>query len=167
MVPGNDLCDILGLFFDLAGSMDVKQQKEIETLEKYKIAYNNKVRREKKAKEKGGIENSEAVKSMREENNRLIKEKEDVLSELQEAKENLDVLLQDNDEKDQKIKDLVNELKIKQTQAETLMQGLSTATEEQEQINSLYKDINLKLKAVEVEKELTNKRLKVIRSEKE
>lgn len=47
------------------------------------------------------------------------------------------------------------------------MQGLSTATEEQEQINSLYKDINLKLKAVEVEKELTNKRLKVIRSEKE
>ena len=93
MVPGNDLCDILGLFFDLAGSMDVKQQKEIETLEKYKIAYNNKVRREKKAKEKGGIENSEAVKSMREENNRLIKEKDDVLSELQEAKENLDVLL--------------------------------------------------------------------------
>ena len=47
------------------------------------------------------------------------------------------------------------------------MQGLSTATEEQDQINSLYKDINLKLKAVEVEKELTNKRLKVIRSEKE
>ena len=113
MVPGNDLCDILGLFFDLSGSMDVKHQKEIETLEKYKIAYNNKVRREKKAKEKGGIENNEAVKAMREENNRLLKEKDDVLQELQEAKENLDVLLLDNDEKDQKIKDLVNELKIK------------------------------------------------------
>ena len=78
MVPGNDLCDILGLFFDLAGSMDVKQQKELETLEKYKIAYNNKVRREKKAKDKGGIETNEAVKAMRDENNRLIKEKEQV-----------------------------------------------------------------------------------------
>ena len=167
MVPGNDLCDILGLFFDLAGSMELKQKKDIEVLEKYKVAYNNKVRREKKAKEKGGIENDEAVKSMREENNRLHKEKEEALKELERQKEDLDILLIDNDEKDQKIKDLINELKIKQTQAETLLQGLSTATEEQNQINSLYKDMNLKLKAVEVEKELSNKRLKVIRTEKE
>ena len=53
MVPGNELCDILGLFFDLAESMEVKHNKQKDALEKYKKAYNNKVKREKRDKEKG------------------------------------------------------------------------------------------------------------------
>jgi len=53
MVTGGDLCDMCGLFFDLAESLNFKWQKTSEALEKYKIAYNNKVRREKRNKEKG------------------------------------------------------------------------------------------------------------------
>ena len=77
MVPGNDLCDILGLFFDLAESMEEKHAKKLDALEKYKIAYNNKVRREKKAKEKGVEEDDPRFKTLRETNTKLIQEKED------------------------------------------------------------------------------------------
>ena len=48
MVCGHDLCEMLGLFHDLAEAIDQTNRVKIAELEKYKIAYNNRVRRDKK-----------------------------------------------------------------------------------------------------------------------
>ena len=48
MVLGSDLCEMLGLFHDLAEAIDLLNVKKVSELEKYKIAYNNRVRRDKK-----------------------------------------------------------------------------------------------------------------------
>ena len=124
MVPGNDLCDILGLFFDLAESMEVKNNKKLDALEKYKIAYNNKVRREKREKEKNIEDNDPRFKTLREANTKLAQEREEIQKELDEVKENLELLLIDNDEKEKNIKELLTDLNIKTSQAESMMKGL-------------------------------------------
>ena len=49
MVCGNDLCEMLGLFHDLAEAIDQTNRAKLAELERYKIAYNNRVRRDKKA----------------------------------------------------------------------------------------------------------------------
>ena len=49
MVCGHDLCEMLGLFHDLAEAIDYTNRAKIAELERYKIAYNNRVRRDKKA----------------------------------------------------------------------------------------------------------------------
>ena len=51
MVCGNDLIEMLGLFHDLAEESRVTSLRKIEEMEKFKIAYNNRVRRDKKAAE--------------------------------------------------------------------------------------------------------------------
>ena len=51
MVSGSDLVEMLGLFHDLAEAINELNIKKIQELEKYKIAYNNRVRRDKKQKE--------------------------------------------------------------------------------------------------------------------
>ena len=51
MVCGNDLIEMLGLFHDLAEESRGMLLHKIEEMEKYKIAYNNRVRRDKKAAE--------------------------------------------------------------------------------------------------------------------
>lgn len=48
MVCGSDLCEMLGLFHDLAEAINELNVKKIGELEKYKIAYNNRVRRDKR-----------------------------------------------------------------------------------------------------------------------
>ena len=48
MVTGSDLCEMLGLFHDLAEAINELNIKKIGELEKYKIAYNNRVRRDKR-----------------------------------------------------------------------------------------------------------------------
>ena len=134
MVPGSDLCDILGLFFDLAESMEVKHSRQKDALEKYKKAYNNKVKREKREKEKGAIEEDDPrFKTLREANTKLTQESEEYQKELENQKENLEVLLIDNDEKEAKIKELITDLNIKSATIENLMQGLTQATAESDQ----------------------------------
>lgn len=51
IVSGNDLCEMLGLFNDLAEAANELSAKKIRELEKYKIAYTNRVIRDKKDKE--------------------------------------------------------------------------------------------------------------------
>ena len=90
MVPGNDLCDILGLFFDLAESMEVKHQRQKDALEKYKKAYNNKVKREKRDKEKGTSEIDETrFKALQDANTKSMQENEELRKEIEELKENV------------------------------------------------------------------------------
>ena len=48
MVCGSDLCEMLGLFHDLAEAQVAANVLKVAELEKYKIAYNNRVRRDKK-----------------------------------------------------------------------------------------------------------------------
>ena len=48
MVCGSDLCEMLGLFHDLAEAINEVNIKKLQELEKYKIAYNNRVRRDKR-----------------------------------------------------------------------------------------------------------------------
>ena len=52
MVCGTDLCEMLGLFHDLAEAINEANVQKIAELEKYKIAYNNRVRRDKRAEKK-------------------------------------------------------------------------------------------------------------------
>ena len=149
MVPGSDLCDILGLFFDLAESMEVKHSRQKDALEKYKKAYNNKVKREKREKEKGAIEEDDPrFKTLREANTKLTQESEEYQKELENQKENLEVLLIDNDEKEAKIKELITDLNIKTQTIENLMQGLTQATEESDQINKKAKDLEMQARTV-------------------
>lgn len=48
VVRGSDMCELLGLFFDLAEAGQQASQQQISELTKYKTAYNNKLKREKK-----------------------------------------------------------------------------------------------------------------------
>ena len=48
MVYGQDLCEMLGLFHDLAEAVNDLNIKKVAELERYKIAYNNRVRRDKR-----------------------------------------------------------------------------------------------------------------------
>jgi len=87
MVPGSDLCDILGLFFDLAESMEEKKNREVETLGKFRIAYNKKVKREREAKEAakkaGGEEEGPAAAALRTRLDDIIKENDATKEELE------------------------------------------------------------------------------------
>ena len=168
MVPGSDLCDILGLFFDLAESMEVKHTRQKDALEKYKKAYNNKVKREKREKEKGVAEEDDPrFKNLQEANTKLTQENEERQKELEEVKENLEVLLIDNDEKEAKIKELITDLNIKSATIENLMQGLTQATAESDQNTKKAKELEMKAKTYSVEKDLTERRLVAIKMEKD
>ena len=48
MVCGSDLCEMIGLFHDLAEATVEVNAKKLAECEKYKIAYNNRVRRDKR-----------------------------------------------------------------------------------------------------------------------
>ena len=60
MVPGTDLCEMLGLFHDLAEAVHAVNAKSIAELEKYKIAYNNRIRRDKRKQEQEAEEKKQA-----------------------------------------------------------------------------------------------------------
>ena len=51
MVFGSDLCEMLGLFHDLAEAIGEINAKKVAELEKYKIAYNNRIRRDNRKKQ--------------------------------------------------------------------------------------------------------------------
>ena len=48
MVYGSDLCEMLGLFHDIAEAIGLFNEQKIAALEKFKIAYENRMRREKR-----------------------------------------------------------------------------------------------------------------------
>ena len=48
MVYGSDLCEMLGLFHDIAEAISMFNEKKVAELEKFKIAYNNRVKRDKR-----------------------------------------------------------------------------------------------------------------------
>ena len=77
------------------------------------------------------------------------------------------MLLIDNDEKEAKIKEMLTDLNIKTATIENLMQGLTQATEESDQVNKKAKEIEMKAKTALVEKEITDKRLVAIKMEKD
>ena len=56
MVCGSDLVEMIGLFHDLAEAINELNIKKITELEKYKIGYNNRVRRDQKRKEQEKLE---------------------------------------------------------------------------------------------------------------
>lgn len=64
MVCGNDLCEMLGLFHDLAEAVFDINAKKITELEKYKIAYNNRVRRDKRKEQEAEEEKKKGVQSV-------------------------------------------------------------------------------------------------------
>ena len=58
MVYGSDLCDMLGLFHDIAEAVGMYNVKKIAELEKFKIAYNNRVKRDKRKEQEKKTEES-------------------------------------------------------------------------------------------------------------
>lgn len=56
MVCGSDLVEMMGLFHDLAEAINELNIKKISELERYKIGYNNRVKREKKRLEQEKLE---------------------------------------------------------------------------------------------------------------
>lgn len=77
MVCGSDLCEMLGLFHDLAEAIYNLNIKKITELEKFKIAYNNRVRRDKRKEQeeqeekKRVIEEDERFATIRKHNTEL------------------------------------------------------------------------------------------------
>ena len=87
MVCGNDLCEMLGLFHDLADAGRQSTQRKLEELEKYKIAYNNRVRRDKKQaaeKKKVADENDDYVKELRTHNTSLLNQLMEIKKQYEE-----------------------------------------------------------------------------------
>ena len=85
MVCGNDLCEMLGLFHDLAEAMTVYSIKQLAELEKYKIAYNNRVRRdkrrqaeEKEEEKKREVDDDEKFAPIRKHNTDLMLKNQDL-----------------------------------------------------------------------------------------
>lgn len=60
MVCGSDLCEMLGLFHDLAEAVHELNAKKVAELEKYKIAYNNRVRRDKRKEQEAAEESKKS-----------------------------------------------------------------------------------------------------------
>ena len=112
MVCGTDLCEMLGLFHDLAEKVNELNVKKISELEKYKIAYTNRVIRDKKDKEEKQIsknpnpEDDEKVSIIRKQNAELVMQNARYEEQLKEITEKLDLLIAENDKKDKRINSL-------------------------------------------------------------
>ena len=112
IVSGNDLCEMLGLFNDLAEAANELSAKKIRELEKYKIAYTNRVIRDKKDKEEKLIsknpnpEDDEKVSIIRKQNAELVMQNARYEEQLKEITEKLDLLIAENDKKDKRINSL-------------------------------------------------------------
>ncbi len=136
MVYGCDLCEMLGLFHDLAEAVNEVNIKKVAELERYKVAYNNRVRRDKrKEKEtqeekKRAEEDDEKFALIRKHNTDLLKQSNDLREQLNELKENFDLLYMENDEKDKYVAQLELDLKEKSHHADHLTQGVKMANEE-------------------------------------
>ena len=116
MVCGNDLCEMLGLFHDLAEENRATLLKKLEELEKYKIAYNNRVRRDKKAaedKKKGQETDDKYVIELRTANTKLLNQYVELKKQFDEMQENIDLLLEENDDKEKQIENLKIDLATK------------------------------------------------------
>lgn len=76
LVKGTDLCELLGLFFDLASLMQEEKVILQEEKEKYKMAYAMKAKQQRKEEEKNAEkEESNAIKEIRSKNTTLLNEK--------------------------------------------------------------------------------------------
>ena len=139
MVYGNDLCEMLGLFHDLAEAVHEVNAKKVAELERFKIAYNNRVcrdkRKEQEAKEekKKTEEDDERFAIIRKHNTDLLNDTNNLRVQLAELKENFDLLYIENDEKDKYITQLELDLKEKSHHADHLTQGVKIANEEAEE----------------------------------
>ena len=67
MICGSDLCEMLGLFHDLTEASVCVNLEKINMLEKYKVAYNNRVRRDQKKE----VEEKKEQNRQEEENDEL------------------------------------------------------------------------------------------------
>ena len=76
-------------------------------------------------------------------------------------------MLTDNDEKENQIKELISDLSRKTSECEVLMTGLQNATQDQDKIEKLAKEKEVKMTALQVEKNMTDKRLQAIKIEKD
>ena len=127
MVCGTDLCEMLGLFHDIAEAINVLNHTKIAELEKFKIAYNNRVRRDKRREQEQKEEDKkrdeiddEKFAAVRKHNSQMLLENERLKQQLAELSENLDLLVQENEEKDALIKELELDLKEKSHHTEHL-----------------------------------------------
>ena len=137
MVCGSDLCEMLGLFHDLAEAINELNIKKITELEKYKIAYNNRVRRDKR-KEKDEVEEEkkrdmqedEKFSTIRKHNTDMSQQIGAYQQQLEDMKESLDLLILENDEKDKYVAELELDLKESSHHTEHLSLGVKIATAE-------------------------------------
>lgn len=132
MVCGNDFCDMLGLFFDLAEAMQILQKQKVEEMEKYKIAYNNRVRRDKRRQEeeekKKEEDDDEKFAVIRKANTQLTVQNQTLTEQLKEMQEHVDLLIDENDEKDKYVRQLELDLKDRNLHSEQMAQGAKLAT---------------------------------------
>lgn len=71
-MKGSDLCELLGLFFDLAETSNISLHTQLEELQKYKTAYQNKIKKERNAVKKQDLTLLNA--ELQRQNNQLRKE---------------------------------------------------------------------------------------------
>ena len=120
MVCGSDLVEMMGLFHDLAEAINELNIKKISELERYKIGYNNRVKREKKRLEQEKLEENkreaqddEKFASIRKHNTDLSQQVSEYQAKLEEMKESLDDFIVENDELNKYVKELELDIKDK------------------------------------------------------
>ena len=84
----------------------------------------------------------------------MNEEIETMRAEATEQSKSLELLLDDNIEKEKEIKGLILEVNIKKSQAESMMKGLQDATEDQDILQKKTQETNLKVTALTVEKSM-------------
>ena len=77
-VRGSDMCQLLGLFFDLAEASQFRYKAQIAELKKYKTAYGNRLKREKKNPHQSDLQKEVAQLKLK--NQKLQQELQDLLS---------------------------------------------------------------------------------------
>ena len=161
MVCGTDLCEMLGLFHYLAEKVNELNVKKISELEKYKIAYNNRVRRDKRKEEEEkqvaknqNIEDDEKFSIISKQNTDLMMQNARYEEQLKELTENLDLLIVENDEKDNLIQSLELDLKEKSHHTEHLKMGAIMASQEADQLQRIANEREAKLMEIKLEKEM-------------
>lgn len=111
------MIEVLTKSYELSDLMNQGFTNKIEYLEKFRLAYNKRVAKDKKREEKEAkkAKNSEdpALLKARQTNSQLLLEKQQLFEEVNELKNNIDLLLDENMEYERQIDDLKLDLKDK------------------------------------------------------
>lgn len=124
-ILGSDMTQLLGLFYDIAEIEASRHQHEIERLQKYQIAYQKRLKKDKKREAAG-----EGQKQLKDEINKLKEELQKTKTQTSKHGDEISLLLEDIEDKERQIKDLKIDLKHISSKNQNLEMAQEKAIEE-------------------------------------